>query len=82
MCRFCVCVRTPEPVPSLCAPPLYQIIEGQRFEFERLLRQLEKEMKRVGKGEAKLRLLTAGYEKRAAAATEAIQAAAADIEEK
>lgn len=59
-----------------------QAIEAHRSEFERVLHQVEKEMKRVTKAESKLQLLTAGFEKRAASAVETVQKAASEMDEK
>lgn len=61
---------------------LLQAVESARFEFERVVHQLEKEMKKVNKAEAKIRLLTAGFEKRAGNSVESIQKSAAETEEK
>ena len=61
---------------------LLQHLSSLQHTFTQLAAQLGKEMKKVEKAEGKLKLVTAGFEKRAAAAAELLVKRSADRDEK
>ncbi len=59
-----------------------QVLDSLRLAFGQAQGQLAKEMKKVEKAEGKLKLVTAGFEKRAATALEQLHKRSADRDEK
>lgn len=59
-----------------------QVIDSLKHTFGAVQAQLAKELKKVEKAEAKLTLVTAGFEKRCASGVEALQRKAAERDEK
>ena len=78
-CCFC-CVGLL--CPLSCPPPPCQVIDSLKHTFGAVQAQLAKELKKVEKAEAKLTLVTAGFEKRCASGVEALQRKAAERDEK